>query len=85
MKELTERIKNTVKIAQNEEEFPESLAVQVLDIADNIEQYSSIPEMIQELILMVSDYDIYAGTCCGMMATADFEIEQYLEKIRSTL
>lgn len=85
MKELTESIRNTVQTAQNEDEFPGYLAVQILDIADNIEKYSSIPEMIQKLIFMVSDYDIYAGTCCGMMATSDFEIEQYLGRIRSTL
>jgi len=85
MNELTQSIRNTVKIAQDEDEFPEYLAVQVLDIADNIEKYSSIPEMIQELILMVSDYDMYAGICCGMMATSNVEIEQYLEEIQSSL
>lgn len=85
MNELTQSIRNTVKSAQDEDEFPEYLAVQVLDIADNIEKYSSIPEMIQELILMVSDYDMYAGICCGMMATSNVEIEQYLEEIQSSL
>lgn len=85
MKELAQSLRNTVKIAQNEDEFPAYLAVQVLDIADNIEQYSSISGMIRQLMLMVSDYDIYAGICCGMMATSNVEIEQYLEEIRSTL
>ncbi len=37
MNELTQSIRNTVKIAQDEDEFPEYLAVQVLDIANNIE------------------------------------------------
>jgi len=85
MKELAETIRTTVQKSQDEEEFPDYLAVEVLDIADKIEDYSSIPEMLLKLIFMVSDYNTYAETCCEKIGTSHLDIENYLKKIDNAL
>lgn len=81
MEKLAENLKNALQISRDENEFPDYLAVQVLDIANNIEKYSSMSEMILELIFMISDYNIYAETCCGeLVGTSEFQIKKYLKK-----
>ncbi|PLX70577.1 MAG: hypothetical protein C0602_03445 [Denitrovibrio sp.] len=83
MKETTDRLKIAVETSQREEEFPDYLAVQVIEIADNIELYSSVPNLLEKLIFMVLDYNTYAETCCEKIGTSHMDIERILRVIHT--
>lgn len=84
MKIYAEKLLNAVKESQDEEDFPDYLAVQVHHIAENIDEYSEVKEMLSQLALMILDYNTYAETCCEKIGTSHFDIDNMLSKIRET-
>lgn len=83
MDDIEKRLREAVEKSQNEEEFPDYLAVQVLEIADNIDKYSSAPNLLEKLEFMILDYNTYAETCCEKIGTSHFDIERILRVLSS--
>lgn len=85
MKDYAKKLRRAVETSQDEEEFPNYLAERVLDIADNIDKYQSVQDMLSRLVFMIYDYNTYAETCCEKIGTSHFDIENYLAKITESV
>lgn len=78
MSEIFEKLR-IIAVQQNQlGEFPFWLMDEVINIADNQQQYQDKKQLIETLLYQINNFDLYAGTGC-------FDNSFGVEAIQSTL
>jgi len=78
---IFDQLKQSIKKAQDEEEFPDYLARRCFLILDNQEAYINGVDKLEKLIEMIDDYNTYAETCCEKIGFSPNDVDMMLDKI----
>lgn len=81
--EWIEKLKNALKTAIHEDDFPDFLTSEIKIIISSPNKFSNKAEMIDELIDQIKRYDVYADSGCFNNLASPEEIKSTLKNILS--
>ncbi len=81
--DLFERLRKETVRAQDEDDLPDFLALQIVEIADRPEDFRSYESEIEDLIKQVRNYDTYGQTGYLGMGVNNAILEGTLKKLKS--